>query len=393
MRILFLNWRDSSNPSAGGAETFTEEIGKRLVRYGNNVTIFTSSFDGCEPEDFRFGIRIIREGGKFSVYRHGRAFAKKNLSDFDVIVDEINTVPFHAPKIAREKPVVALIHQLAREIWFYESRFPLSALGYFALEPLWLREYRNIPTITVSNSTRADLLTRGFRRVDVVHNGISAPPLEEFPKKESLPVLIFLGRLVKSKRPDHAILAFQHVKSSFPTAQLWIVGDGYMRRKLESMRTSGITLFGRLADEEKFRLLKKAHVLIVPSVREGWGTSVTEANAMGTPAVGYNVPGLTDSVIQNVTGVLVQPGNYKTLGIATVGLLSDLPRLEKMSKNAIEWSKTFTWDRAAKNFFESIQNPIESSKHIGPNIVNCRNPLQLSPPSSLEKSARTPENN
>ncbi len=355
MRILILNFRDLLNPVAGGAEVFTEEIATRLTKFGNEVTLFTSAFDGCEQETYRSGVRVIRRGGKYSVYRYGRAFAKKNLSDFDVIVDEINTVPFHAPKIAREKPVVALIHQLAREIWFYESRFPLSALGYFALEPLWLREYRNIPTITVSNSTRADLLTRGFRRVDVVHNGISAPPLEEPPKKESLPVLIFLGRLVKSKRPDHAILAFQHVKSSFPTAQLWIVGDGYMRRKLESMRTTGITIVGRLADEEKFRLLKKAHVLIVPSVREGWGTSVIEANAMGTPAVGYNVPGLKDSVIQNVTGVLVQPGNYKSLAIATVELLTDLPRLEKMSTNAIKWSKTFTWDRAANDFFESIQ--------------------------------------
>ncbi len=355
MRILVLNFRDLSNPAAGGAEVFTEEITTRLAKLGNEVTLFTSAFDGCEHETYRSGVRIIRKGGKYGVYRRGRAFAKKNLSDFDIIVDEINTVPFHAPKIARGKPVVALIHQLAREVWFYESRFPLSLLGYFALEPLWLREYKGIPTITVSNSTRADLLARGFRRVDIVHNGISVPPLDARPGKESQPVLIFLGRLVRSKRPEHAILAFQLVKSSFPTAQLWMIGDGYMRRELEAMETSGIRYLGRLANEEKFRLLKKAHLLIVPSVREGWGASVIEANAMGTPAIGYEVPGLTDSVIQNVTGVLVQPGNYKGLAIATAGLLRDFPRLEKMSTNAIEWSRTFTWDRAAKDFFESIQ--------------------------------------
>src|SRR2546428_280800 len=391
MRILILNFRDLSNPVAGGAEVFTEEIAVRLAEFGNEVTLFTSAFDGCEQETFRSGLRIIRKGGKYSVYNRGRAFAKKNLSDFDIIVDEINTVPFHAPKIARGKPVVALIHQLAREIWFYEARFPLSLVGYFALEPLWLREYRNIPTITVSNSTKADLLTRGFRHVDVVHNGISVPPIEERPKKESQPVLIFLGRLVRSKRPDHAILAFRLIKSSFPAAQLWIVGDGYMRRKLEAMQTGGVTFFGRLTNEEKFRLLKKSHLLIAPSVREGWGTSVIEANAMGTPAIGYRVPGLTESVVENVTGVLVEPGNYKGLSIATTNLLTDLSRLENMSMNAIEWSKTFTWDRAAKDFFESIQLHSRASTIRDPTSPTIATASTMA--RSCAERAPTPEDN
>ncbi len=349
-RILFLNWRDSANPSAGGAETFTEEIGKRLVAYGHDVTVFTSCFDGCELETQRFGMRIIRRGGKYSVYSKARGYVKQNLSEFDIIVDEINTVPFRIRGLAKGKTVVALIHQLAREVWFYESRFPLSVLGYFALEPLWLREYRDVSTVTVSDSTRSDLLKIGFQRVHVVHNGIGVAPLENPPQKAAQPVLIFMGRLVKCKLPDHAIAAFKQVKQALPDAELWILGDGYLRARLEGDLVDGVTFFGRVEDDEKFDLLKKARVLLAPSIREGWAISVTEANAMGTPAIGYAVPGLRDSIIHGVTGLLVQPLNYQALAEAAKHLLSDSSTAEKLSKNALSWSRKFSWNESAREF-------------------------------------------
>ena len=212
---------------------FTEEVGTRLGSRGHQVTLFTSAFHGCEPQTHISGMITIRRGGKYRVYGEGRRFVKDHLSDFDMIIDEINTVPFGASKVAGRTPVVALIHQLAREIWFYETRFPLSALGYFALEPMWLRRYRHTFTITVSDSTKSDLLRRGFERVEIVHNGIGVAPLEAPASKEPFPVLIFVSRLVRSKRPHHAMLAFKEVRSFFPNAQLWIVGDGYMRKGLE----------------------------------------------------------------------------------------------------------------------------------------------------------------
>src|SRR5438093_4550590 len=118
MRILILNFRDLDLPGAGGAEFFTEEIGRRLVQYGNEVTLFTSQFEGSEPKSYRSGMSIIRQGGKYSVYRKGREFVKQHLSEFDIFVDEINTIPFQVSKVSKDKPVMALIHQLAREVWY-----------------------------------------------------------------------------------------------------------------------------------------------------------------------------------------------------------------------------------------------------------------------------------
>ena len=319
------------------------------------MTIFASYFDGCEPEDRRFGIRIIREGGKYSVYARGRRYVKRHLSEFDIVVDEINTVPFRIHRIAKGKPVVAVIHQLAREIWFYETRFPINVLGYFALEPLWLRGYRQVPTVTVSSSTRDDLLGRGFRHVRVVHNGVGIAPLEKPGPKEPNPVLIFVGRPVRSKLPDHAVAAFRQVRASHADTELWILGDGYLRDKLERNVLDGVRFFGRVDDEEKFDLLRRAHVLLAPSIREGWGISVVEANAMGTPAVGYDVPGLRDSIVHGRTGLLVKPMSPCALADAAMQILRHPAMADGFSRNALDWSKEFSWDNSARKFQEILE--------------------------------------
>jgi glycosyltransferase involved in cell wall biosynthesis len=362
MRILFVNWKDMSNPAAGGAENFTEEIGRRRVGLGHEVTIFASFFDGCTPQTSNSGMTIFRDGGKYTVYSKARSFARHHSNEFDIIVDEINTVPFQMHKVSPSTPLVALIHQLAREVWFYETRFPLSALGYYVLEPWWLHGYRNIRTITVSPSTKDDLVNLGFKDVRIVHNGINVVPLDSIPHKEGVPIIIFLGRLVRSKLPDHAVKAFELIRASFPDAELWVLGDGYLRNKLELRANGGgIRFFGRVNEREKFDLLKRAHVLLAPSVREGWGISVIEANAMGTPAVGYDVPGLRDSIVDGVTGFLADRLSPESLAKATREILSDSMKAETLSRSALEWSKKFSWDGAAAEFQGILESTIDGS--------------------------------
>lgn len=358
MRVLFVNWRDTSNPEAGGAENFTEEIGRRLVRLGHSVTLFASSFGGCDALSSRLGMTVIRDGGKYTVYSRARDFVKHHAQEFDIIIDEINTIPFQIHKVCLKKPVVALIHQLAREVWFYETRFPLSAIGYYALEPWWLRAYRDVCTVTVSASTREDLINIGFTKVHTIHNGIGVHPLENLPKKESTPIIVFLGRLVRCKLPDHAIKVFEHVRASFPNAELWILGNGYLRNRLESRRTSGVRFFGRVSDEEKFAALRRAHLLLVPSVREGWGVSVIEANAMGTPAIGYAVPGLRDSIVDGVTGRLVTAFDCAAMADAVKSLLSDPETMNMISRECLQWAKKFSWDEAGDSFHKVLESTV-----------------------------------
>jgi hypothetical protein len=164
LKILIFNWKDIKNPEAGGAEVFTHENAKAWVNAGNEVTLFTSKYPKCAEEEVLDGVRIVRSGGKYSVYWRAKRYYRRRFSRecYDLVVDEINTRPFLTPRFMNKDKIIALIHQLAREYWFYETPFPINYIGYYLLEERWLRNYIDIPTVTVSESTRQDLLNLGF---------------------------------------------------------------------------------------------------------------------------------------------------------------------------------------------------------------------------------------
>jgi len=339
----------------GGAEVFTFENAKRWVQAGHEVTLFTSEFPNCRKEEVSSGIRIVRRGGRFSVYWRAKEYYRKCFSKegYDVIVDEINTRPFFAPKfVNRGEKIVALIHQLAREYWFYETPFPISYLGYHFFEKRWLSGYFGVPTVTVSESSERDLRDLGFRKTFVVSEGLNFRPLDDVPKKESHPIVAYVGRLKRAKRPDHVIRAFRIVREKVAGSELWIIGDGSFKRDLERMSTREVKFFSGLSDGERRRLLKVAWVLANPSVREGFGLNVIEANALGTPCIAYDVVGLRDSIKDGETGLLAEEGSVEDLAEKIVIVLKDDALRERLSRNALDYSTQFDWDRCAKQFLE-----------------------------------------
>jgi glycosyltransferase involved in cell wall biosynthesis len=358
MNILIYNWRDIKNPEGGGAEVFTHEIAKRWVENGNNVTFFTSAFSGCKNEEKIDGIKFIRRGNKYSVYKEAKKYYKNHFykKNFDIIIDEINTKPFLTPKFVNGKEtIVALIHQLAREFWFYETSFPINFAGYYFFEKYWLSNYRNIPTITVSNSTKNDLLKLKFKKIFVVSEGIKFTPLPQIPEKTKNPSIIFVGRLKKAKRPDYVVKAFKKIVKDIPQTELWVVGDGYLRKDLEEIADKNVKFFGYVSEKEKIELLSKAWVLVNPSIREGWGINIIEANACGTPCIAFDVPGLRDSIVDGKTGLLVKDkSNIQQLAKTIVEFIKK-PRLrEEFNKNALDWSKRFTWDKSSEEFIHIL---------------------------------------
>ena len=358
MKILMFNWRDIKNPAAGGAEVLTHEIAKRLVLHGHEFTLFASGFPNCKKQETIDGVRIIRDGGQFSVYWKAFMHYKKYFQGrFDVVIDQINTVPFFSNFFVKEKKLV-LIHKLCREIWFFEKPFPISIIGYL-LEPLWLWFYRNIPAITVSESTKRDLQKYGFRNISIIPEGIDFKPVEKPLQKESN-AFVFVGRLKKSKRPDHAIRTVALAKKAIPDIRLWIVGSGdplyitYLKDLAKKNNLEqNIVFFGRVDQEKRNELMSRAQAILVTSVREGWGLIVTEANACGTCAIAYNVNGLRDSVKNNETGLLVEP-NPEALAEAIAKLSGNKKILETLSQNALNDSKKYDWENSANEFGKKI---------------------------------------
>lgn len=351
---MLFNWRDPKNPDAGGAEQFTHQIEKRWVKLGHDVTHFSAAFDGCLEEELLDGVRIIRQGSRYSVYSRARRFYRES-ERYDVVIDEINTIPFNTPKFVNKgEKTFAFIHQLAREFWFYETPFPMNYIGNRFLEDRWLKRYVNMDVITVSNSTVQDLKSLGFKKIHLVHEGYDFPPLDVVGKKEEIPTIIYVGRFKKAKLPDHAVEAYKIAKKEIPDLRLWMVGDGKIRSKLESENVPGVTFFGRVALEKKSELVSRANIIVVPAVREGWGLVVTEANAMGTPAIGYDVPGLRDSIKDRSTGMLCSP-DPESMAREIVALMKDNERRRELSNNALEDSRQYTWDRTAKEFIDILE--------------------------------------
>jgi len=307
MRILIYNWKDLAHPAAGGAEVFTEEVARVLVRRGHEVTLFAAAIEGRPERELVDGVEVIRRGSRTGVYRAARRFwSEQGAAAYDIVVDEINTRPFLTPRWLRGTPVVALIHQLAREIWSYETPFPLSMLGRYVLEPRWLRSYRSTPALTVSQSSAESLARHHrWRDVTVVPEGHTPHPVPSVTK-EATPTVVFLGRLVAMKRPKDAIAAFQLLARALPRARLWVIGDGPLLDRLRGPAPPNVSFLGRLGRDELLDRLARAHVLVATSVREGWGLNVSEAAACGTPSIGYAVPGLVDAVPAS-GGALVEP--------------------------------------------------------------------------------------
>ena len=270
--------------------------------------------------------------------------------DFDLVIDEINTRPFMTPRFVKTKPILALIHQLAREYWFYETPWPISWLGYYYLENAWLKSYRDLMTLTVSESTRRDLQMLGFTNVQIVPEAISVETCNSIPAKETNPTLLFVGRLKRAKKPEHAVWAFDNVRRDVKNAKLWIVGDGYMKPRLEAIAGDGVVLTGRVSEETKVGLMSHAHVLLFPAVREGWGLSITEAGARGTPVVAYDVPGVRDAVMDGKTGLLVRADDWESMASQASKLLKDERLREAMALNAIEFARGLSWDRTETLF-------------------------------------------
>lgn len=297
-----LNWKDTRHPLAGGAEFYTERVLCELVERGHSVTWFAAAVDGADEVEELAGVRVIRRGSRLGVYREAQQFLKAHSAEFDVVIDQVNTIPFLAHRWSAV-PVVALYHQLAREVWFSEMPFGVNAFGRFVAEPALLRLMRDVPSVTVSESSRESLLEAGIRDVTNLGQGGELSEIREASRgfaKASVPTFAFCGRLGDSKRPLEAIEAFSLYAKSNPDAVLHVIGDGPLRGAVEQRaakeRNGAVIVHGRVPFGERCALIAESWALLVPSVREGWGLVVSEAAAGGTRAIGYDVAGLRDSV-------------------------------------------------------------------------------------------------
>lgn len=362
MRILILNWRDIKNPRSGGAEILTHEIAKKWVEWGHSVTQVSSGFLNSKKEEKIDGLKIIRLGKWWSVHFLALFYYVKNLrGGVDVIIDEVHGIPFFSAVYAPKKTVL-LACEVADKLFFEVFSPPIAYLGV-KIERFYLKTYKKTPVLAISPSTRSDLIKRGFpkKNITVLPMGINIPSGVKKLSKEKKPTLIFLSRVNKRKGIEDVIEAFKITKEDISECQLWIVGTGeasYLEKIKKTIKknrlTNSIKFFGFVSDKRKLELLSRAHILVFPSIHEGWGLVIAEAGMMGTPSVVYRSAGVIDVIKNGERGIMVEKNHPDFLASEIINLLKNDKLYKRLLEKVKSFEKEVGWDKTAKTALKLI---------------------------------------
>lgn len=366
-RIHVLAWRDLDDPEAGGSELHASRVAELWARAGIRVTMRTSFAAGHRAVRERSGYTVIRKAGRYAVFpRSVLSAVAGRMGPCDGLVEIWNGMPFFSPLWA-SGPRVVFCHHVHGEQWRMVLPPRLAHVGELVETRLAPLVYRSSRVVTLSDSSKRELMGLGLpaANVSVVPPGIDAH-FSPGGAKSPVPLVVAVGRLVPVKRFDRLVDALVDLRRRHPRLQAVIVGDGFDRPLLEDQVRAAdaedwLSLPGRLRDDELVQLYRRAWVLASASSREGWGMTITEAAACGTPAVASAVSGHLDAVVQGVTGLLVD--GRDALVAALDSVLADPDLRDRLGRAALERAAGFTWEATARGTLEALAADAHRRRH------------------------------
>jgi glycosyltransferase involved in cell wall biosynthesis len=363
-RIHVLAWRDLDDVEAGGSEVHIHEVAKLWAAAGLDVTMRTSWAQGQPTEAMRDGYKVIRRAGRHMVFpRAAAAELFRRTGPRDALVEIWNGMPFLSP-VWNPGPRVIFLHHIHGEMWNMTLGPALGPVGELLERRLAPPLYRRSAIATLSESSKHELVHElGFSpdRVTVVHPGVD-PRFAPGGLRSPVPLAVAVGRLAPVKRYEELVRAAHIARRQVPGLRLHIVGDGFERPAIESLideldAAGWVTLRGRITDAELVDLYRRAWIVASASAREGWGMTLTEAGACGTPAVATRIAGHEDAVVDGVTGVLAgrEP---EDLGAAIARVLGDDDLRQQLVRGALERSARLTWSTTATELMRVVADEV-----------------------------------
>lgn len=371
LRILVVNWQDRENPQGGGAETHLHETFGRLAALGHHVTLLASGWSGAPPRVELDGIRVHRTGGRYTFSVAAPRYFRRHLAGeaWDVVVEDLNKVPLFTP-FWTSAPVALLVHHLFGATAFREASFPVAAATWILERPI-PRVFAGMPTVAVSESTRQDLARRGMDPdvIEVIPNGMDLTALVPGagPRYDE-PTVVYLGRLKRYKGVDLILRAVARLRAEGIPARFLVGGRGdhepALRALAEELQLGDAVRFlGFVSEEQKREMFQRAWIHALTSPKEGWGIANLEAAACGTATVASDAPGLRDSVVDGVTGLLVPHGDVAALTGALGRVLGDAELRDRLGRQARSFAEGFSWDASAAAMERFLARVVRKSRH------------------------------
>jgi glycosyltransferase involved in cell wall biosynthesis len=353
-RLLFVAWRDLANRRAGGSEVLVDRLATGMMARGDQVSLL------CGGPSAERMYEVIRSGGTYGQFLRAPLVYWRRLRDSDLVVEVCNGMPFFTP-VWSGQPKICLVNHVHTELWRMMFPRPVAAMGQFAESRVMPWVHRNNLFLTVSNSTADALREIGVsdERIRQICNGVVQP--DPLTPRSPEPLFLALGRLTEYKRIDLLLKLWERVRNVVG-GKLVIAGDGPERPRLEALAGPDVVFTGRVSEEEKHRLLCSAWLLLHPALIEGWGIVITEAAIRGTPAIGFDVPGLRDSVINGQTGLLVKTEGQFASCWASLAL--DRQRAEAMGLAARDRAERLHWSAAVDGFAQVADEALDRAGRI-----------------------------
>ena len=357
-RVESYAWRDLDDPDAGGSELHADEIFRRWASVGLSIEHRTSTCD--EARTFRRnGYGVTQRGGRYDVFARVIARQLRRRRPADTATIEIwNGVPWFSPLWAPRRRVVWM-HHVHREMWRDALPSPLDRLGSWVETALAPPVYRRSTFATLSESSAEEIEAIGIPagRITVIPPGVDERYGPDPARRSPVPMVVIVGRLAPVKRQCAALDALAAARRSVPDLRVELIGDGPDRVDVEAwIRANAadawVDVRGRVTDEELLDAYRRAWLVVSASYAEGWGMSLTEGGACGTPCVATDIAGHRGAAIDGRTGLLVS--DPVAIGPAVADPLADPQRRAALAEGAIEHAAGLSWTAVAARHLELL---------------------------------------
>lgn len=315
MKIYWLSHRDIRHPKAGGAERTAFEVLRRLAKRGHSAKWLSVGWTGTPESETIGNVEIVRARSNFRSHLSAPLYVLQQ-KDRPVVVDDLaHVVPWGSPLVGVKRGVAFFRHLHARTLPGQTSGSTASLLAL--LERSYPLVYAHWPFVTEAATSVADLRALGVQsnRIHTIPPGVDRD-LFRPRERTQIPQLVYFSGMRPYKRPDLAIEMLLRVKIAGLKARLVMIGEGPM---LPTLRTEcarlglqdDVAFLGRIGYRDVASVVGSSWVNLQTSVAEGWGYSTLESASAGVPTVGFRAPGIEDSVLQGVSGTLLEDMDFE----------------------------------------------------------------------------------